>query len=299
MSAPARLHIHQLVAARIVDWVAAAMFPHRVTVWDVAKAGRVSTLDVLLGFGGRRLALAPDGSICVASSWQGEGLVCYDVRTGFAVWRRPDLKMVRYVSFSTNGKYLFCGLENASSVVVETTWGGIDACWASVSDVTCSPHAPIHLRHGWENEIRTDRGELLARIGDERHQVADAAFGPDALCVAERNGSVYVVSLPDGDVRWREVAARGAQTLRVAAAPKTNEFVGVRRSTRSARLCELVRWNAETGTCREVVTFDATHAFTFCRDGGALVTGDGRLIDTNCGDVTQTLDFASSFDYRY
>ena len=98
--------IRHLAACDGGSLIAAAHFESKVQIWDWHDARQIGELETILDFGGRRLALAAGGSICITGSWT-QGLAAYLVPNGECLWRRSDLVRVQaYIERIGSGNQL-------------------------------------------------------------------------------------------------------------------------------------------------------------------------------------------------
>src|SRR5689334_2488504 len=137
--------IRHLAAASMTERIAAARFEREVAIWDLSTRQRTSAFDTVLDFGGRRLALTPDGSRCIAGAYSRRGIACYNASNGGLVWRRPDLTGVQYISVSPDGKRVFCGFGTGPCVVLDVESGETLERWRGVRRVIGSPFMPVYL----------------------------------------------------------------------------------------------------------------------------------------------------------
>jgi len=75
----ARPLVRFLTSSRDGDFLAAAHFHHAVQIWDFRRKRRVAVLETVFESGGRRLAIAGDGGLCVAAGYDEAGLVAYRI----------------------------------------------------------------------------------------------------------------------------------------------------------------------------------------------------------------------------
>lgn len=115
--------IRHLAASHAGPRAAAATFQSEVEIWDIASGQRVSAFDTVLDFGGRRLAIGPDGDWCVAAAYHVHGIACYDTASGAERWRRKDLKKCQYVGVSCDGRRIYCCFDERPCFVLDASTG--------------------------------------------------------------------------------------------------------------------------------------------------------------------------------
>lgn len=104
--------IRHLAACDEVSLVLAAFLESKVQVWSWETTRQLGAISTVLDLGGRRLAIAPAGNICVAGSWRKGltgGLAAYSVPSGALLWHRKDIQQVQHVTLSASGREVYWG----------------------------------------------------------------------------------------------------------------------------------------------------------------------------------------------
>src|SRR5580704_19512218 len=100
MTVPPIIHMS---AATSVPRNAAGRGERTVQIWDVEAAKQLREIDTVLDVGGRRLALSPNGEVCIAASWRKGrrgGICSYGASTGAVLWHRSDIGHTQELYFS-------------------------------------------------------------------------------------------------------------------------------------------------------------------------------------------------------
>ena len=72
-----------------------------VWVWDLADGSLVSTFKSCYSMGGRRLAIDPSGTLCIAGNYDSGRIEAYSVKDGALIWRRKRLRKVQRLAYDT------------------------------------------------------------------------------------------------------------------------------------------------------------------------------------------------------
>ena len=276
------LMIRHLAAASTADRVAAARFESLVSIWDLERRERLSTFETVLSYGGQRLALTPDGTACIAGAFHRHGVACYAAADGRMRWQRRDIKRVQYITAAPDGKRVFCGVASGPCVVLDVESGETLERWRGVAFVKGSPFSPVYLADGQRYQIRGDPDVIVSGVPRET-QLLDAAFSPDAFCIAEFRASLRAFDVLTCKERWRYQPPLSHHLLDLAYRPSDECFLGVQRDCTTKALFELWRWSASTGDATRVTTLPESATFAFCRRGETLLASDGQMIDTRTG----------------
>ncbi len=275
--------------------IAGAEPEYTVYVWDLKTRKRVSVFDSPLDLGGRRLAINPRGDMCAVASYTLGGLACYASDTGEVICIRDDLKKLQLVSYSPDGKRLYCGHATGPLTVLDAETGADLARYRSTENVYSSPFQPLELlemRGKGPHELRDFAGNRIAKIARTTFAILDAAFGPDRLCISESGGPVRCLDTKNGTELWRYTPKPGRHFLTLAYSPKSAAFHGVEWSYMKGGKKRLVRLDAALGKPTLVATFsDSSATEVFCSRGEALLTSEGQFIDVNTGLTSKSLRF--------
>ena len=275
--------------------IAGAEVEYTVYVWDLKTRKRVSVFDSVLDFGGRRLAINPRGDMCAIASYRLGGLACYASDTGEAICIRDDLKKLQYVSYSQDGKRLYCGSETGPLTVLDAETGADLVRYPSTVNVYSSPFQPLELlekRGKGPFELRDFEGNRIAKIGRTTFAILDAAFSPDRLCITESGGPVRCLDAKTGAELWRYTPRPCHHILKLAYSYKAGAFYGVEREYMKTGKKRLLRLDPELGKPTLAASLGKPCATeVFCSRGEALLTSEGELIDVITGFTKRVFQF--------
>ncbi|HEX6029900.1 MAG TPA: WD40 repeat domain-containing protein, partial [Tepidiformaceae bacterium] len=173
----------------------------------------VSRFSTSLDWGGRRLAMSPDGTVVVAAAYERHGITAHVARTGAVVWQRQDIKGTRSIRISADGKRVF--VRSSRLTVMDLQTGqeigrlhGVEQGWES-------PDGDYLLSAMRDYRIRRGTGEPVAPVPRLTFALLDAAFSPSGVALTESGGPVRFISLPDGAEQWRATPTPGCHVLRL------------------------------------------------------------------------------------
>lgn len=152
--------------------IAAGEFERTVHVWDLNGPCRLATFPTILDFGGKRLAVTPEGTNCIAAAYHVEGIAAYAVPEGREIWRRKDLKKTQTLRVSLDGRRVYACLERRGCQVLHRETGRTLKAWAGVRDVWESPYEPLMLLE------KTDVGAPIARRTKDREHPGGVVWRP-------------------------------------------------------------------------------------------------------------------------
>jgi len=89
--------------------VVAGEFNKRVSIWNATTGERISEIETLFDFGGRRFAISPRGDSVAAGAYDGSYLndkkryggavALYNLNDGSEIWKRKDIKRIQSIKF--------------------------------------------------------------------------------------------------------------------------------------------------------------------------------------------------------
>jgi hypothetical protein len=289
------MSIRQLATSLNGAIVAAGQFERRVHIWDVTERKLRGTLETILDFGGRRLAITEDGQCCIAGAYRIEGIAAYSTSDGTEVWRRKDLKKVQKIQSSLDGRRVFCSFDAKPCHVLNRETGRTRRTLTGVRSVWESPYEPLTLLVKRELVLQSEAGKKLAAIPCKSFAVLSVAFAPGFVCVSESAGPTRCLSTQDGREIWRSTEA-GEHALRLAFDERSQAFVGVCWSYEVSGPHLLRSFALRNGESTRLTELPALGEFEFAQRGSRLLSSDGFLFDTATGSRVDQFDFPVSSD---
>lgn len=259
----------------------------------------IDQMETMLDFGGRRLALTPDGSTCIVGSW-GErgtgqrGLAAYSVPYGRLLWNRSDIRRIQSVAASGSGREIYCGVENTHVYIIEASTGTTLSTVRSARKIFGSRYTPHRLVA--QKERYTVCGATEFHISPLSFALLDAAFSSDAVCLAEpRNalrprehpGGVRLLDIETGEQRWY----LDLRAIRVAFNSADENFYCIAATESEPRRRSLIRLAGSAADCVRMLVFDHCGEAAFTPSGQALITAKGDVYETSSGVLLTHLDF--------
>jgi len=265
--------------------VAAAFFEKRVQIWSWKTKQQLGEFETKLDFGGERLALTPDGRICIAASFH-RRLAAYSVPDGRALWMKTDLGQVQYVTLSASGREIYCGIESSSLLIIETETGATIQKVRGASKVFASQVSP-HLLVARKDKFLV-QGANQVEIPAISFGLISAAFSPDAVCLSEPRTGVRCMDLASGSLLWHHETI-GANHL--VFSPADNRFYCVGTMNPAQENVSLIRLASSLMDCDSVTAMRQSWTAAFSPSGAVVVTVDGEVYETATGGLIALLDF--------
>ncbi len=285
----------QLAASR-VGRLAAGLFEKSVSVWDINTCERLSEFDTVLDFGGRRLALAGGGSVCIAASYHDAGIAGYDVASGDVIWHRKDVRHPQFLTLSPDENRVYVGVERGTSVALDVATGADVEHLRGVRRVWESSFEPLRLLDKPRPELKDTETGRVCDFGRDTFAILDAAFGPGVLCVAENGGPIRLRESASGWERWRLKPAAGIHVLRVGYSTTHQVLWSIEWPFVHGGPKSLVCFNLDG---RRLVEYNLGEPLEVesCLAGDAVITSEGKLIDISTGHTIRRLRFSDHPDH--
>ncbi len=298
--------IRDLAIARTGSTLAASEFEHIVHIYDIRSGRKCSQFDTVMDFGGRRLAITQDGSLCAVGAYHIHGIAAYESQDGRQVWQRKDLKKVQALSLSKDGSALFAFFEVGPAHVLDVWTGVTKDKLRGVSGIVESPFTDAKfVNHNGRPEV-LNQGRSV-RFGPEYYvdqMFRDACFAEDCLVFGrasfpggprlDPSGLVvdtFCYSLVDDRVLWKHSTPRGFNVLNRGYVAERGEVLLVTWPVEGGER-RLVRIDGDTGRVRAEYILRGVLARTvFAKEGTLLVTSSGDVVDTSDGHVVRVLPF--------
>lgn len=277
--------IRHVVTCDESSLIAVALFESTVQTWDWDKAQQIGEFPTVLDFGGRRLVLAAEGSICITGSWT-KGMAAYSVPNGDCLWQRPELTEVQLLTISASGQEVNCGFERRPLAVLNVKTGNTIKTVKGASRIIPSrfgSHEFIEERHKYRIV-----GEHRLEIPSLSFALHDASLSSDAVCLSEPNVGIRCVELESGRQVWHHP---DLWTNHLGFATTDFNFYCVAMKHDSPNDCSLVRLAPNLMDCDQVAFIGPCWEASFSQSGNVLVTTRGDVYETSTGRLLRQLDF--------
>lgn len=258
---------------------AVGQFERDVTIWDLDSPRPISAFSTVLDFGGRRLALTPDGSRCLAAAYHVHGLACYDSRSGDLVWARRDLKKIQRVGASIADEVVMCFFDAGPAQVLRVSDGETVERIRAVRDVHQSVFSKVDLFEKSALDVRARGGSRLASIPRSTFALLSACFSPSELVISESGGPVRFFELPSGKESWRYEPEAGRHVLELTYSQSQCAFFGVEWPYQHGGPMVLLRLESDEQAVDSVAVLGTPAKTAFCRQGEHLLTSSGHLLE--------------------
>lgn len=279
--------------------VAAALFEKTVQIWSWKTGQQLGEFQTMLDFGGRRLALTPDGSACIVGAWGqrgdgGRGLAAYSIPDGGILWNRTDIRHTQCVRVSGSGREIYCGVEGSSAHIIETATGATLGRVRSASEIIGSRYASHQLIV--QKKRYSVRGGSEFEIQPASFALLDAAFSPEAVCLSEPKnamhpreeiGGIRMIDLVTGETQWH--LDLGSNHLAFNSADQKFYCVAVARMAPHNR--SLIRLAGSLLECDQILSLGRGWEEAFSPSGQVLVTAQGDVYESSTGTLLSHLDF--------
>jgi hypothetical protein len=264
--------------------LAAALFESTVQIWNWVEACKIGEFETILDFGGRRLALATNGSICITGSWT-RGLAAYGVPDGKLLWHRRDFSEVQHLTLSPSEDMVYCGFERHPLAVVDADTGRtVDVIEHALSVVCCRQGRSRLIEERGRYRIEGSRVFNVPPIS----ALVDVALSPDAACLCESNDGTRCIDLNSGELLWHH------QSLSYCHATFNYSdwnFYCAAATNASARDWSLIRLAPRLLDCDRVARLGPCFEAIFARSGELLITRRGEIYETSTGRMVFKLNF--------
>jgi WD40 repeat protein len=280
--------------------VAAALFEKTVQIWSCKTGKQLGEFQTMLDFGGKRLALTPDGSSCIVGAWGQRargprGLAAYSIPDGKLLWNREEIRHIQYVRLSGSGREIYCGIEGSSAHIINSATGETLERVRRATKIVGSRYTAHQLIVQTGSRYLV-RGQNQFEIPAQSFALLDAVFSPEAICLSEAKdgmgpseniGGIRLFDLATGELRWH--SNLGAKNLTFNFSDQRFYCVAENSDDPSNR--SLVRLRGDILQCDQVLALGRCWETAFSPSGNILVTVHGDVYDTATGTQTGFLGF--------
>jgi len=259
---------------------AVAEFEKMVYVWDFDKDLRIQSIESILDFGGRRLAISPNGEICAAGAYNKYGISMYDVGTGKILWNRKDLKRVQILKFNPGGDKIYACFETKPMHIIDCYTGevcktlrGKRKIWFSPLDESYILEDNIKIR--FYNDVLNTNFE----INRETFAILDVTYSEDTVFTSESGGALRAISTIDGEEKWRAYFEDN-HFLRIGYNKENNLIYGVLWNFEKGGNSRLYTLESNKGKVLNIIEMEKdTYATGFIKNCSYLICSNGSVYD--------------------
>ncbi len=271
---------------------AVAEFEKAVYICDLVETKLVRTIATHLDFGGRRLAISPDGRYFAVGAYTRYGLELYEVATGVLLWKRTDLKKVQHVAFSHNGNMLIVTIANRPVHLIEAITGattekvrGADFIWqSSDGKAQLIERAVLRLSLADGTTFPVERSTFA---------VLHAVFSKDALFLSESGGPLRAISCRNGSTMWLLRPQPGFHFLRLGFNESQGLLFGIRWNYQNGGNRDLCGIDPASGSILHVTQLpESTTETEFASHGSVLVCSSGDIFELDYAPRKRSTSFA-------
>lgn len=103
--------------------IAAGDDNYKVFIYDALNGKQLNSFPIDYDWGGRRIALSPNGKFCATGAFKRRGVSLYNSLTGKLLWQRKDLKKVQNLLFDPISNDLIAGLDQKLCHILNSKTG--------------------------------------------------------------------------------------------------------------------------------------------------------------------------------
>jgi hypothetical protein len=271
-----------------------AAFERDVQLWSFEEQSLLASLETVLDFGGRRLALCARGDdpVVVAGAWERHGICAYS-REGEPLWQRKDLRRVQYMAPAADGEHVVACFDEGPMHVLAVESGETVATVRGIRGFSASRFADVGagFLDGHVALVDSSAWSLQWKAPIAGFSILAAALAPGAVAVAdvsEGGGGTLASFNLAGDSLWRCELPEEMNCPTLAWDDDADEWVGVLRHVNNERPDTLVRWSPD-GTSVGEHPLGLFEELEFLPSGRHLVTSEGEVRETGRGEVVWQL----------
>jgi WD40 repeat protein len=273
------------------DIIAAALFEHTVSLWDISTADRIAEFETILDFGGTRLALSQSEGACLTAAYHIHGLACYSTPAGNLRWQRKDLKKIQQIAVTSDGYRVYCCLEEGSCQIVDISTGVTIDRIRGLRRVYVDSHDAFRLHESSKLSVVDRNGKQRFRIEPDSFAVLDAAFSETFLLISESGADVRMFDLSSGKEVIRHRQPKNHHVLELSFAAGDTVFYGVQWNYNNGGPKCLLRFSPDTPEFDVIRDIGEPAEVVFCHGGRHLLTSEGNVIECKSGKTVMTLPF--------
>lgn len=256
---------------------ATAEYEQVVSIWGIEDGRLLGVFRTQLEYGGRRLALSPDGTLCAAGAYDVYGVSVYRIPDGALLWTRPELTRLQWLEFDPRQSTVIAGFDDKPLLVMDGKTGQIHQSLRNVRRKYANPYSGAFILDGTRLELYTRAGQSIP-IERRALEVLCTAFNQDIAYLTEARGWLRAIDCTRGNQVWEYNPEPGFHLTNLAYNRMTGTLFGVLVSFERGGSKLLFEFDAMTGRIVDEVILDGEPGVTeFGSHGSRLVTSEGYI----------------------
>lgn len=254
--------------------VALGAFEKHVRIVDLSTKKTQAEFETILDYGGRRMAIHENGSICVCGCWERHGIVGYSGRDGAILWQRQDLKKLqRLRPLITDPDRLFAEFEKGASYIIDYKSGRTINYLPRIEDYSESAYEPINLQETSKHFtiVGRDEQKTICRMARQSFGTLEVAFGPKSVCISESGKPLCCYDTKSGRPKWVVDSKPNEHALRLHFNKTMNRYLGVFWPYDKGGAETLKIIHPDTGLIEDSVSFPNMIESAFALAGEVLI----------------------------
>lgn len=269
--------IRHIATAFDIHLFVTAEFERFVSIWRIDNGEHQISFETILDFGGHRLAISPDGQLCVAGAYYIHGISAYRTLDGSTIWNRKNLKKVQWLAFDPVQGTLLAGFDERPLHILDINTGETIETWRGVRHKWISPYDKnVYLLDGTRLTLHSGSSKPIS-IERRTFAILDVTFGHQAVYLTESGGPLRAIDCSGGSLLWEYVPEGGSHFLRIGYNELTGTLFGVLWQYERGGPKTLVEFEPQTGQPINQLVLGNLAETAFGGRGSRLVTSDGCI----------------------
>lgn len=272
--------------------VAAAEFEKLIHIWDVESETKLITIKTGLDFGGKRLAISPNGDFCAVGAYNRYGVSLYSISNGSLLWNRKDLKKVQCVSFNSSDGNIIAGFDEKPLHILDSMTGNTLESIRGVRKKWTSYYSDDYMLEKAKTLNLFSNNKLVTEIARTTFAVLSTVFSPDIVIISEAGGPISAYCIKNGYLVWRNYPDVGSHFLTLGYNNQTSKIYGVLWSFKKGGPKILCSIDSSSGTITDKINLDEqTTETVFTNKGNLFITSTGDMykLDTETPELAKSL----------
>ena len=283
-------YIHHVSCSKgFPDLFATAYTEKYVTVWSFQNKRKISELDTILDFGGRRLLISQHPfPVLITGAYQRYGLCAYDPFNGSVIWHRKDLNKVQRLRsgvFKDGKLYISVCIQSRPCHLIDFQTGDTIVTFRGINDIYPGSKIPsaIMVDKKYIKYYSFASNSFEWKVNKIEFAVLDCHIGEKFILVSEVGGPLRCFD-HEGNELWQWHCPEEHHILNVMWDEKSNQWFSNMFSLKDESQYFIAKFDTNGNVEIASEIFDNRDC-AFFEDSSIMVSENGAVIDVNSGKV--------------
>jgi WD40 repeat protein len=295
MTTPKQYEKIRVISATVGgDRFAVAEWEKNIQVWDLEN-GLIAKFptDIVSGMT-NAVSISGDGKQIAVAGYDNKTVTLYNTDKGEIIWQRKDIKKPATTIILNNyPDLIYIDTENQGAFFLDKKNGKTIEKLRSIEFIRENPYSNVDQFEKASTSVLINRKDrkTIKSFNHKSFAMLDACFSKDKIICSYSGNPIEAISLNKIETLWTTRVV--GHFLEVEYSNELDKILGIRWEYENGGPKYLSYIEIETGQVEKEINLGEPIEIKFLKQGGLMLTSQGKLYSTLTGQLTKQFDFES------